>query len=112
MGRDGTIKRAQELIQRPVSVIETYHNGALPQINSFLSVDKDNVIVGAMKNSEDGDDLIIRLYETSKVATDATITLPQWGRTIKTTFGPCEIKTFRVSKDASVPVCEVNMIEW
>ncbi|MFD2611932.1 alpha-mannosidase [Paenibacillus gansuensis] len=108
----GTVKRAQELIQRPVSIIETYHQGVLPQSNSFLTVDKDNVIVGAMKNSEDGDDLIIRLYETTKTATQAAITLPQWGRTIRANFGPCEIKTFRIPKAADLPVSEVNMIEW
>ncbi|MBO9606640.1 MAG: alpha-mannosidase [Paenibacillaceae bacterium] len=108
----GTVKRTQELIQRPVSVIETYHKGELPQTDSFLSVDKDNIIVGAMKNSEDGDDLIVRLYETAKTATEATIALPKWGRTIKAKFGPCEIKTFRVPKDPEAPVVEVNLIEW
>lgn len=108
----GTVKRAQELIQRPVPIIETYHDGPLPQQDSFLSVDKDNVIVGAMKNSEDGDDLILRLYETAKVATETTIELPHWGRTIRTKFGPCEIKTFRIPKDGSAPIREVNLIEW
>lgn len=108
----GTVKLAAELNQRPVSIIETYHDGPLPQKDSFLSVDKDNVIVSAVKKAEDNDDLIVRAYETAKTATEATIELPKWNRTITAKFGPCEIKTFRVPKDASLPVVETNLLEW
>ncbi|WP_274362976.1 alpha-mannosidase [Paenibacillus thermotolerans] len=108
----GTVKRAAELNQRPISIIETYHQGKLPQKKSFLSVDKDNVVVGALKQAEDNDDIIIRCYETTKTATEATISLPEWNREIKAKFGPCEIKTFRVPKDESIPVTETNLLEW
>jgi alpha-mannosidase len=108
----GTVKRAAELNQRPISIIETYHEGKLPQTDSFLSVDKDNIVVSAVKQAEDNDDMIIRCYETTKAATEAVIGLPKWGREIKAKFGPCEIKTFRVPKDAALPITETNLLEW
>jgi alpha-mannosidase len=108
----GTVKRAAELNQRPISIIETYHEGKLPQTDSFLSVDKDNIVVSAVKQAEDNDDMIIRCYETNKIATEAVMKLPKWNREIKAKFGPCEIKTFRVPKDTALPVTETNLLEW
>jgi len=108
----GTVKCAAELNQRPVAIIETYHKGDLPQSDSFLSIDRDNVIVSAVKKAEDGDDLIVRCYETAKLATEAVIRLPKWNREIRASFGPCEIKTFRIPQDAAHPVTETNLLEW
>lgn len=108
----GTVKRAAELNQTPISIIESYHEGKLPQKDSFLSVDQDNIIVSAVKKAEDNDDIIIRCYETSKSATKGTIYLPQWNREINASFAPCEIKTFRIPKDISLPVAETNLLEW
>lgn len=107
-----TVKLAAELNQSPIAIIETYHSGLLPMANSFLSVDKKNVIVSAMKKAEESDDIIFRLYETTKTETEATVTLPEWNRTFTTKFGQCEIKTFRVPKEAHLPITEVNMLEW
>lgn len=108
----GTVQRAAELNQRPTMVIETYHDGDLPQQLSFLSVDHGNVVVSAVKQAEDNDDMIIRCYETTKTATDCVIRLPLWNREIRASFGPCEIKTFRVPKDVDLPIVETNLLEW
>jgi alpha-mannosidase len=109
----GTVRRAAELNQRPIAVIETFHpQGALPQSDSFLSVDRDNVVVSVIKQAEDSDDLILRAHETDGVASDATISLPRWSRTIQAHFAPSEIKTFRVPRDESRPVVETNLLEW
>jgi len=108
----GTVKRAAELNQKPIVLVETYHDGPLPQINSFLSVDQDNIIVSVVKKAEDSDDTVIRCYETNKVATQATIHLPHLGRVIEVHFGPCEIKTLLISKDLTKPVVETNLLEW
>ncbi|MFC4599520.1 alpha-mannosidase [Cohnella hongkongensis] len=108
----GTVRRAAELNQRPISLIETYHEGKLPQRLSFLDVDRDNLVVSVLKQAEDGDDMIIRCYETNKQATEGTIRLPLWNREIKAKFGPCEIKTFLVPKDAALSVTETNLLEW
>jgi alpha-mannosidase len=109
--QSGTARRAAELNQQPIALVETYHEGLLPQQDSYLSVDRDNIIVSALKQAEEGDDLVIRCYETNKVATRVTIELPKWGRRIAAAFGPCEIKTFRVPRDAALPVVETNLLE-
>jgi len=107
-----TVKHAAVLNQRPIALIETYHKGTLPQKDSYLNVDQENVIISAMKQAEDNDDIIIRCYETNRVATEATIRLPKWDRVISSHFNPCEIKTFRIPKDSSKPVKETNLLEW
>ncbi len=107
-----TVRRAAEFNQSSIALIETYHKGELPQINSFMDVDQSNIIVSAIKQAEDNEDMIIRLYETNKITTKTTITLSKWSRKIEAEFGPCEIKTFRVPKDQSKEVIETNMLEW
>jgi len=108
----GTLRRAAELNCRPIALAETYHAGSLPQHDSYLAAAPENIVVSAVKRAEDGDDLIVRCYEASGVATSAAIRLPKWGRTIEAAFGPNQIKTFRVPTDAAQPVVETNMIEW
>ncbi len=109
----GTVKRAAELNQPPVALFGTYHpDGRLPQKDSYVSVDQDNVVMSVVKKAEDGADLILRCYETGKIATHATICLPHWHRAIEADFGPCEIKTFRVPGDPAQPVVETNQLEW
>lgn len=108
----GTVQRAAETNLRPTALFGTFHpDGTLPQHDSFIDVSADNVIVSTLKQAEDGDDLILRAYEATKTATTATITLPKWNRTIEASFAPCEIKTFRVPRDATQPVVETNLIE-
>ncbi|MDN4072995.1 alpha-mannosidase [Fictibacillus terranigra] len=108
----GTTKRAAELNCMPISIIETYHKGPLPQIDSYVKVDAENIIVSALKKAEDNDDLIIRLYETNRIETEVEIHLPKLGRSFRTRFKSCEIKTFRIPKDSNVDVKETNLIEW
>jgi len=40
--------------------METYHEGPLPEKDSYFSVEADNVILEALKRAEDGDGLILR----------------------------------------------------
>jgi len=108
----GTVKRASELNQQPVTIIETYHKGPLPQADSFLSVDVENVIVSVVKKAEDGDDLIVRAYETTNNQTNAVIDLPHWNRQIKAEFKPSEIKTFLIPHDETKSIVETNLLEW
>lgn len=107
----GTTRRAAELNRRPVALVESGHAGRLPQRDSFMAVDQPNIVVSAVKRAEDGDDLVVRAYETDRAATRATISLPKWGRAIAADFGPCEIKTFRVPRDPARPVVETNLLE-
>lgn len=113
----GTVRRAAELNQHPIPFISTYHpEGSLPQSHGYVSVDRPNIVVTVLKQAEDGEDLILRCYESTKTATSAVISLALAGRTqpawaLHADFGPCEIKTFRIPRDDSRPVGEVNLLE-
>jgi alpha-mannosidase len=111
--RAATVQRAAELNQPPVPLIATYHpNGSLPQTASFLCVDRPNVSATVLKMAEEGDDLILRCVETNKEAVQAAVCLPFWNRVFEASFGPCEIKTFRIPRDPEQPVVETNLLEW
>jgi alpha-mannosidase len=107
----GTVTRAAELNQRPIPLMATFHPGPLPQRASYLSVDRENVVVSVLKPAEDGTGLIVRAFETSGNRTSATIRLSAWDRTIRSEFGPNEIKTFLVPNARDGRVTEVDLIE-
>jgi alpha-mannosidase len=101
-------------------VFEKKHEGELPPEHSFVETLPENVILTAFKEAEDSDDLIIRLYESSGVETEAEIKfdkeikyayqtdLLEWdkyqpkieyastGDKLKVLMSPWEIKTLRV----------------
>ncbi len=111
----GTVRRAAELNQRAIGLITTYRpDGTLPLSASFASVDRPNIDLTVVKPAEDdARDLVLRAYETAGVATEATISLnlPPAARTFAASFGPHEIKTWRVPLDAGEPVQETNLLE-
>jgi alpha-mannosidase len=107
----GIVRRAAELNARPITLLETFHaGGSLPPRNSYVGVDRENIVVSTIKQAEDGQDVIVRAYETAQVSTDVTISLPHLDRTITARFGPCEIKTFRVPIDPDQPITETNLL--
>lgn len=53
------------------------HAGELPSTHSFVSIEPENLIVSAMKKSEDGNSLILRFYEWAGKQTTANIRLPE-----------------------------------
>jgi alpha-mannosidase len=108
----GTVQRAAELNQPSIPLAATFHpQGTLPQANSFLQMNAENVIVSALKKAEEGDGWIVRLYETAGRETRTTFQLPFLRRKIETIFNPYEIKTFFMPTDPEKPVREVNLLE-
>ncbi len=107
-----TARRAAELNAPPVAITETCHQGPLPACCSAIHVDKRNVVVSVVKRAEDNGDTIVRCHETDGAATAATIRFPAWDRAIEARFAPCEIKTFRLPTDPTLPIVETNLIEW
>ncbi len=75
---------------------------------SFLSVDKENVIVSVLKISEDNNSYIVRLYETEGSYVNCILMFGK--KTIELSFKPCEIKTISIDILKS-EVKEVNLIE-
>lgn len=104
------VKLAEEIIFKPVVIVDHLHGGVLRPYGSFIEVSKKNMIVSVLKKHEDSDDLILRCYETSKEETE--IEIPFLNRSWKTSFKPCEIKTFIISRRPDLKVVERDMLEF
>jgi alpha-mannosidase len=109
----GTVRVAAELDQRPVALLESFHEGRLPQSDSFAAVsDADTVVITVVKQSEDSADAyVVRGYETAGQTARATIDLPFLGRSVTALFTPHEIKTLIVPREPSLPVVEADLLE-
>jgi len=109
--QDAGVVRLAEELTAPVPVLyQGIHPGNRPLSASFLSVDAPNVVVSVVKKGEDGDDLIIRCYETAGRPTKASLDLGLVKRRWTGTFRPLEIKTLRVPL-AGGEIREVNVLE-
>ncbi len=53
------------------------HEGSLPAQHSFVSIAEDNVVLTALKKTEDGDALLLRFYEWAGKNADVHISLPE-----------------------------------
>jgi alpha-mannosidase len=82
----------------------------MPKAGSFLAIDAKNVVISAVKRSEDGKYTIIRCVETYGLQTTATLDLRLADNKWTGNFRPCEIKTLRWDKETS-NVKEVNLLE-
>lgn len=88
---------------RPAAVPESFHKGVLSQRKEFLSVDRDNIIMTALKFCEDrSGDCVARFYETRGEDTRAHIVCEMLNADFNVDFGHNEIKTLRISKDGEV----------
>jgi alpha-mannosidase len=105
------VKEAHMFNNNVVAVPESYHKGVLPQKDSFLYTNLDNVVVTALKRCEDGSgDLIIRLYETKGIDSSKGYVMSKlFDNGFWYDIGKHEIKTFRVDRDTNVR--EVNFLE-
>jgi alpha-mannosidase len=60
---DGTVQAAHELNLPLIVMQATSHAGHLESRHSFMSVDRFGVIIDTVKQAEDSDEMIVRLYE-------------------------------------------------
>ncbi|MDR1623637.1 MAG: twin-arginine translocation signal domain-containing protein [Tannerellaceae bacterium] len=106
----GIPRIAEAFVSPPVALYQGIHPGSMPRQASFLSVDKPNIIVSSVKQSETGNDLIIRCVETNGQQTDASLQLPAGNCKWNGSFGRCEIKTLRYNPKKGT-IKEVNLLE-
>ena len=118
--RESDPTRRAALLEAPVrAMLESSHGGALPAVHSFASDGGAAVRVTALKGSEDvsdapsagGADLIVRAVESRGERTVARIELGVVDRVLEEEFGPHQLRTFRVPRDPSQPVVEVDLLE-
>lgn len=101
---------AENLDNPPISLFEHPHDGKLPGSQSFLKIDKRNILVSTIKKAEDTDDIVLRVYETEGSACEkASITF--LGKDWKFPIGVHEIKTFLIPQGEKEKVREVNLLE-
>ncbi|GGO43281.1 alpha-mannosidase [Streptomyces daqingensis] len=107
------VRRAAELNQSAFALLETFHEGPLPQRAAYADDGGGSVLVTVVKGDEDGSgDVVVRACESAGRAATARISLPMLGeRSFEAAFGPCEIKTFRVPRDPRLPVTETDLLE-
>jgi alpha-mannosidase len=84
---------ADELETPTEYVMDSAHEGTEPWERSFLSVTPPSVAVLAIKRSESGEGIIIRLQERTGKATEAAIEIPSLGIDHKFQLNSWEIKT-------------------
>lgn len=108
--KSNIVRLAEELMAPAATIYQGIHGGSLPKSGSFLSTDTPNMIVSAIKQSENGEDLIIRCVETSGIQTKASLDLRLIGHKWEGSLRPFEIKTLRVNKKSGA-VKEVNLLE-
>lgn len=117
--RDAQPTRRAALLGSPVrAMLESSHEGEMPRSHSFAGDGNGQVMVTAIKGSEDATesrgraDVIVRAVEVTGAAASVTIDLPFVERSLELEFGPSQIRTFRVPLDPNLPVVEVNLLEW
>lgn len=93
----------------PVLIQETHHDGVLPQEYSALCIDRKNISLSALKNSEDGTGLVLRLSETAGEAADVEVKFRAINKNFRLHFTPHEVKTVKIDKDGTVE--EIKIIE-
>jgi len=107
----GLTRRAILLNERPETLLESFHPGPLPTTASYVAVEPVNVVLGALKGAEDGDDLVVRLVETCGRQASARVRLAPIERELEVEIGPYEIRTFRVPRDPAGDVVETDLLE-
>lgn len=109
----GTVGEAYRLNQPALAV----KGGVLGTEYSLAEIDRENVILETIKRAEDGDDIILRMYESENALTEAELTVnrsfskayicnlleeiqeevPVSGNKVKVTCRPYEVVTVRLS---------------
>ncbi len=71
-----TVRQGYEFNYQLSAMQVVPHAGKLPRTFSFLTVEQDNVVVTAMKKTEDGEGLLVRFYEWAGKGGNITLTVP------------------------------------
>jgi alpha-mannosidase len=109
------LDRLAEEMQTPAEyVIDSAHEGTEPWERSFFRVSPGTVTATALKRTEQGDGIIVRLQEHAGRATEFALESYGLGLSHRGQIKPWEIRTFLVTGAASgkrAEVREVNLLE-
>ncbi|GMW01736.1 MAG: hypothetical protein AMXMBFR84_28730 [Candidatus Hydrogenedentota bacterium] len=92
------VRKAWELNEPSIVHVESAHKGKLHAKSSFLEHKAENVVFSVLKMTEDGDDFVLRGYETSGKPANVSLRLASFAKPIGLTFDPHEIKTVCIER--------------
>ncbi len=69
----GTIKQAYDLNNQMTAITVGKHSGKLGDSYSFVSVRDENIVIETVKKAEDGDGIIVRMYESFNKRTNTVL---------------------------------------
>lgn len=69
----GTIKQAYDLNNPMTAITVEKHSGKLGDSYSFVSVRDENIVIETVKKAEDGDGIIVRMYESFNKRTNTVL---------------------------------------
>jgi alpha-mannosidase len=106
-------RRAEEMQTPAEYVMESAHEGTEPWERSLLEISPSSVAVLAIKRSEQGEGIVLRLQERSGKPTEASVEISTIGVNSKVRMKAWEIKTLLISRTRGKPieVREVNLLE-
>lgn len=106
------VQKAAEVNLPPFTLLGTYHpDGIFPLSKSYLTVDTTDVVISVLKESVDGNGIILRAYEIGGKSLIVNISLSFLTRIIQVKINPYEIKTIWIPSNPIDPVKEVNLLE-
>jgi len=104
-----TPQLAMQFNNPPVVVVEANHAGTRPQEVSFIQMKSDSTILTTAKASEEGDGLVLRMFEYAGNDDMVQVTANCIGSTFEAQVSTYEIKTLLVDKTGCAK--ETNMLE-
>ncbi len=96
-GWSDIIRKAKVLNLPLTYIMENNHNGRLPQQYSGIMIDKNNIMLSAIKYSEDGEGIVIRAYETDGTPTTAVFSGELLPSRLVANFGAYSVNTYYYS---------------
>ncbi len=96
------VTREGKLLNKPfTNIIENWHKGKLTtQPYGGIKIDCDNVMLSALKRSEDGTGMIVRLYEITGKEANVTVSGDVLPVEIKDTITPWSVETYYLADGA------------
>ncbi len=97
-----TVRHGYEFNYRLKAMQVEAHSGAMPAEHSFVCAQPEDVVLTAMKKTEDGNGLLLRFYEWAGKSAQVTLNVPPGasGATVTNLMEKPEGEPLRVTKDA------------
>ena len=97
------VTREAKLLNKPLSnIIENWHEGKLTtQPYAGIRIDCDNIMLSALKRSEDGKGTIVRLYEITGKEANVTVSGDVLPIELKDTITPWSVETYYLADGAA-----------